>query len=32
MELAGASYLDMIHYHVHIDSVALIVWETVKKL
>jgi hypothetical protein len=27
--LAGASYLDMIHYHVHIDSVASIVWETV---
>ena len=27
--LAGASYLDMIHYHVHVDSVASIVWETV---
>ena len=27
--LAGASYLDMIHYHVHIDSVNKIFWETV---
>lgn len=27
--LAGASYLDMIHYHVHVDSVHSIVWETV---
>ena len=27
--LAGASYLDMIHYHVHIDSVSKIVWKTV---
>ena len=27
--LAGASYLDMIHYHVHIDSVSKIVWTTV---
>jgi hypothetical protein len=27
--LAGASYLDMIHYHVHVDSVHKIVWDTV---
>lgn len=27
--LAGASYLDMVHYHVHIDSVNKIVWSTV---
>ena len=27
--LAGASYLDMIHYHVHIDSVNKIFWKTV---
>lgn len=27
--LAGASYLDMIHYHIHVDSVATIVWNTV---
>lgn len=27
--LAGASYLDMIHYHVHIDSVNKIFWDTV---
>lgn len=27
--LAGASYLDMIHYRVHIDSVHAIVWKTV---
>ena len=27
--LAGASYLDMIHYHVHIDSVNKIFWNTV---
>ena len=27
--LAGASYLDMIHYRVHVDSVSSIVWNTV---
>ena len=27
--LAGASYLDMTHYHVHIDCVSKIVWTTV---
>ena len=27
--LAGASYLDMIHYRVHVDSVSSIVWDTV---
>lgn len=27
--LAGASYLDMIHYRVNVDSVASIVWDTV---
>ena len=27
--LAGASYLDMIHYRVHVDSVNKIVWATV---
>ena len=27
--LAGASYLDMIHYHVHVDSVNKIVWSVV---
>ena len=27
--LAGASYLDMIHYRVHVDSVGSIVWDTV---
>ena len=27
--LAGASYLDMIHYHVHVDSVNKIFWDTV---
>jgi hypothetical protein len=26
--LAGASYLDMIHYKVHIDSVSALVWTT----
>lgn len=30
--LAGASYLDMVHYHVHIDSVNKIVWETVQSI
>ena len=30
--LAGASYLDMIHYRVHVDSVASIVWETVQAI
>lgn len=30
--LAGASYLDMIHYRVHVDSVPNIVWETVKAI
>lgn len=30
--LAGASYLDMIHYHVHVDSVQDIVWKTVRSL
>lgn len=30
--LAGASYLDMIHYRVHIDSVAAIVWDTVSSI
>jgi DDE superfamily endonuclease len=30
--LAGASYLDMIHYRVHVDSVSNIVWETVKAI
>lgn len=30
--LAGASYLDMIHYHVHIDSVSKIVWKTVQAI
>ena len=30
--LAGASYLDMIHYRVHIDSVSSIVWDTVKAI
>ena len=30
--LAGASYLDMIHYRVHVDSVATIVWDTVKSI
>lgn len=29
---AGASYLDMIHYHVHVDSVHNIVWRTTKML
>lgn len=29
--LAGASYLDMIHYQVHVDSVCDIVWRTVNK-
>ena len=28
--LAGASYLDMIHYHVHVDSVHSIVLEVVQ--
>ena len=28
--LAGASYLDIIHYHVHVDSVQSIVWEVVQ--
>ena len=26
--LAGASYLDMIHYHIHIDSGSKILWKT----
>ena len=30
--LAGASYLDMIHYRVHVDSVSSIVWDTVKAI
>jgi hypothetical protein len=30
--LAGASYLDMIHYRVHVDSVASIVWRTVQSI
>ena len=30
--LAGASYLDMIHYRVHVDSVSTIVWETVQAI
>lgn len=30
--LAGASYLDMVHYHVHIDSVNKIVWSTVSAI
>lgn len=30
--LAGASYLDMIHYHVHVDSVCDIVWNTVSEI
>lgn len=30
--LAGASYLDMVHYRVHVDSVPNIVWETVKAI
>ena len=30
--LAGASYLDMIHYRVHVDSVSNIVWETVQAI
>ena len=30
--LAGASYLDMIHYHVHIDSVSKILWKTVSAI
>jgi hypothetical protein len=30
--LAGASYLDMIHYRVHVDSVASIVWKTVQSI
>ena len=30
--LAGASYLDMIHYRVHVDSVATIVWDTVSSI
>ena len=27
--LAGASYLDMVHYHVHVDSVNKLVWSAV---
>ena len=27
--LAGASYLDIIHYDIHVDSVQKIVWRTV---
>ena len=27
--LAGASYLDLIHYHVHVDSVQDISWKVV---
>jgi DDE superfamily endonuclease len=30
--LAGASYLDMIHYQVHVDSVCDIVWRTVSEI
>jgi hypothetical protein len=30
--LAGASYLDMVHYHVHVDSVSTIVHRTVDAL
>ena len=30
--LAGASYLDMIHYHVRVDSVNEIVWRTVSEI
>lgn len=30
--LAGASYLDMIHYHVHVDSISRIVWQTVESI
>ena len=30
--LAGASYLDMIHYQVHVDSVCGIVWRTVNEI
>jgi hypothetical protein len=30
--LAGASYLDMIHYHVHVDSVHKLVWRVVHAL
>ena len=30
--LAGASYLDMIHYRVHVDSVSTIVWNTVQAI
>jgi hypothetical protein len=30
--LAGASYLDMIHYRFHVDSVASIVWKTVQSI
>ena len=30
--LAGASYLDMIHYQVHVDSVCDIVWRTVNEI
>ena len=30
--LAGASYLDMIYYHIHIDSVSEILWKTVSAI
>jgi hypothetical protein len=30
--LAGAAYLDMIHYQIHVDSVNDIVWDTVCEL
>ena len=28
--LAGASYLDLIHYHVHVDSVQDIAWKVIE--
>ena len=30
--LAGASYLDMIHYHIHIDSGSKILWKTLSAI
>jgi hypothetical protein len=30
--LAGAAYLDMIHYQIHVDSVNDVVWDTVCEL
>ena len=30
--LAGASYLDIIHYHIHIDSGSKILWKTLSAI